>query len=53
MPKKNQFSGLSEPDKDTCTESSSENIKRFMEATFKLDRIHNEDNECDIADNII
>lgn len=53
MPKKNQFSGLSEPDKDTCTESSSENIKRFREATLKLDRIHNADNERDIADNII
>ena len=53
MPKKNQFSGLSEPDKDTCTESSPENIKRFREATLKLDRIHNADNERDIADNII
>ena len=53
MPKKNQFSGLSEPDKDTCTESSSENIKRFRDATLKLDRIHNADNERDIADNII
>ena len=53
MPKKNQFSGLSEPDKDTCTESCSENIKRFREATLKLDRIHNADNERDIADNII
>ena len=40
MPKKNQFSGLSEPDKDTCTESNPENIKRFREATLKLDRIH-------------
>ena len=53
MPKKNQFSGLSEPDKDTCTESSPENIKRFREATLKLDRIHNADNERDLADNII
>lgn len=53
MPKKNQFSGLSEPDKDTCTESSPDNIKRFREATLKLDRIHNADNERDIADNII
>ena len=53
MPKKNQFSGLSEPDKDTCTESSPENIKRFRKATLKLDRIHNADNERDLADNII
>lgn len=53
MPKKNQFSGLSEPDKDTCIESSPENIKRFRKATLKLDRIHNADNERDLTDNII
>lgn len=53
MPKKNKFSGLYEPDKDTCINSSSENIVRFREATLKLDRIHNGENEQDITEGII
>ena len=53
MPKENKFSGLYEPDKDTCTASNEENIARFREATLKLDRIHNNDNEQDLTDNII
>lgn len=53
MQKENKFSGLCKPDKDTCIDSSFENIARFREATLKLDRIHNADNKCDLADNII
>lgn len=53
MPKKNKFSGLYEPDKDTCIDSGAENIARFREATLKLDRIHNDENEQDITDNLI
>lgn len=52
MPKKNKFSGLYEPDKDTCTESSEENIQRFREATLKLDRIHNDENEQGIVEDL-
>lgn len=52
MPKKNKFSGLYEPDKDTCTESSVENIQRFREATLKLDRIHNDENEQGIIEDL-
>lgn len=53
MPKENKFSGLSEPDKDTCIDSSPKNIARFREATLKLDRIHNDENEQDITEGII
>lgn len=52
MPKKNKFSGLYEPDKDTCTESGEENIQRFREATLKLDRIHNDENEQGIVEDL-
>lgn len=53
MPKKNQFSGLSEPDKDVYISSSADNVKRFRKASLKLDRIHNADNEADLTENII
>lgn len=53
MPKKNKFSGLYEPDKDTCTESCEENIQRFREATLKLDRIHNDENEQQMVEDIL
>lgn len=41
MPKYNKFSELYEPDKDTCTEASEDNIVRFREAQLKVDRISN------------
>ena len=53
MPKENIFSGKYEPDKDTCTEANESNIARFREATLKLDRIHNDENEQDITEGII
>ena len=53
MPRINKFSGLSIPDKDVCVTSSPENIKRFREATLKLDRIHNFVDEEALTENII
>ena len=52
MPKENIFSGKYEPDKDTCTEANESNVARFRTAMLKLDRIHNDDNEKDLTENI-
>lgn len=53
MPRKNIFSGKYEPDKDTCTEANESNVARFRTAMLKLDRIHNDDNEKDLTENIM
>ena len=52
MPRKNIFSGKYEPDRDTCTEANESNVARFRTAMLKLDRIHNDDNEKDLTENI-
>ena len=52
MPKENIFSGKYEPDRDTCTEANESNVARFRTAMLKLDRIHNDDNEKDLTENI-
>ena len=53
MPKENIFSGKYEPDRDTCTEANESNVARFRTAMLKLDRIHNDDNEKDLTENIM
>lgn len=53
MQKKNIFSGKYEPDKNTCTEANESNVARFRTAMLKLDRIHNDDNEKDLTENIM
>ena len=53
MPRKNIFSGKYEPDRDTCTEANESNVARFRTAMLKLDRIHNDDNEKDLTENIM
>ncbi len=53
MPKENIFSGKYEPDWDTCTEANESNVARFRTAMLKLDRIHNDDNEKDLTENIM
>lgn len=53
MPKGNIFSGKYESDKDTCTEANKSNVARFRTAMLKLDRIHNDDNEKYLIENIM
>lgn len=53
MPKENIFSGKYEPDRDTCTEANESNVARFRTAMLKLDRIHNDENEKDLTENIM
>ena len=53
MPKENIFSSKYESDKDTCTEANESNVARFRTAMLKLDRIHNDDNEKDLTENIM
>ena len=53
MPKENIFSGKYEPDKDTYTEANESNVARFRTAMLKLDRIHSDDNEKDLTENIM
>lgn len=53
MPKENIFSGKYEPDRDTCTEANESNVARFRTAMLKLDRIHNDDNEKELTENIM
>ena len=53
MPKENIFSGKYEPDRDTCTEANESNVARFRTAMLKLDRIHSDDNEKDLTENIM
>ncbi len=53
MPKENIFSGKYEPDRDTCTEANEDNVARFRIAMLKLDRIHNDENEKDLTENIM
>lgn len=47
------FSSKYEPARDTCTEANESNFARFRTATLKLDRIHNDENEKDLTENII
>lgn len=47
------FSGKDEPTRDTCTEANESDFAKFRTAMLKLDRIHNDENEKDLKENII
>ena len=47
------FSGKDEPTRDTCTEANESDLAKFRTAMLKLDRIHNDENEKDLKENII